>query len=165
MQTSNFTHRLRLSFTVIAAATMLCAATSSRAEEHEVLADSAAAAALASAEKTADELNAKVCIAVVDAGGMLKAFKRMDGAAPGCVDSAIAKARAAAIYRIPTLAFMNRVNHGEPAIATLPGMVPLGGGVPAKANDIWVGAVGAAGSANPNEVKIATAGADTLSHP
>ncbi|MCY0386066.1 heme-binding protein [Robbsia sp. Bb-Pol-6] len=127
------------------------------------LPDAAATAAIDAAEKTALSLNARVCIAVVDSAGTLKAFRRMEGAAPGCVDSAINKARAAAVYRTPTLSFMERVNHGEPALTTLPGMVPLGGGVPAKAGATWLGAVGAAGTLNPNEVKIATAGADTLS--
>ncbi|MHC1479371.1 GlcG/HbpS family heme-binding protein [Frateuria aurantia] len=119
--------------------------------------------AIAAAEQTAISLNAKVCIAVVDSNGVLEAFKRMDGSAPGCVASAINKARAAAIYRTPTYNFMARVNHGEPALVTLPGMVPLGGGVPAQDNaGAWVGAVGDAGSANPNEVKIATVGAAAL---
>lgn len=127
------------------------------------LSDPVAMAALKGAEMHAEAVGAHVCIAVLDNGGTLKAFHRMEGAAPGCVESAIAKARAAALYRIPTLTFMTRANAGEPALLALPGMVPLGGGVPAKsAAGVWLGAVGAAGSTNPNEVQIAQAGADAM---
>jgi glc operon protein GlcG len=147
---------------LLVAASAGCLSLASHAMQPGELGDSDAVAALSAAEKTANGLDAHVCIAVVDASGILKKFIRMEDAAPGCVDSAIQKARAAAVYRTPTLAFMERVNHGEPALTTLPGMVPLGGGVPAKAGDAWVGAVGAAGSANPNEVRIATAGAQAL---
>src|SRR4051794_7865881 len=53
------------------------------------------------------KLDAEVCIAVSDAGGTLLQFDRMDGAAPGCAGSAIAKAHSSAIYRAPTDVFMD----------------------------------------------------------
>jgi glc operon protein GlcG len=127
------------------------------------LSDHVAQAALAAAKARADALGAHVCLVVVDPSGVMKAFLRMEGAPAGCVESAMAKARAAALYRTPTINFMNRTNAGEPALLALPGMVPLGGGVPAKtAGGVWVGAFGSAGSTNPNEVQIAGAGADAL---
>jgi glc operon protein GlcG len=132
------------------------------AEVIGVPSDAQAQATILTAEKTAESLNAKVCIAVVDGSGNLKAFEKMEGAAPGCVDSAIEKARAAAVYHTASWNFMDRVNHGEPALTTLPGMVPLGGGVPAEVDGVWIGAVGDAGAPNVNEVKIANAAAQTL---
>ena len=152
----------QLLISLLAAVPALAAAAAQAAQPGD-LAYNAAAKAIEAAEQAAVSLDAKVCIAVVDSNGVLEDFKRMDGSAPGCVASAINKARAAAIYRTPTYNFMARVNHGEPALVTLPGMVPLGGGVPAKNGaGTWLGAEGAAGSANPNEVKIATAGATAL---
>jgi len=109
---------------------------------------------IAAGESAARILKAPVCIAVVDQSGLLLAFKRMDDAPPGCIEASIAKARAAALYRTATLALMQRVNGQEPAMATLPGMVPLGGGTPIHDTGKVVGAVGVSGSINPNEVKI-----------
>lgn len=125
--------------------------------------DHVAQTALKTAQARAVALDAHVCLVVVDPAGVMKAFLRMEGAPAGCVESAMAKARAAALYHAPTINFMNRVNAGEPALLALPGMVPLGGGVPAKtAAGVWLGAFGSAGSTNPNEVQIAGAGADAL---
>jgi len=110
----------------------------------------------------ANALNAKVCVAVVDQGGQLLAFKRMDNAPIGCIDASILKGRAAALYRTPTDKYMERANGKEPAIVTLPGLVPLGGGSPVKYQNTVIGAVGVSGSANPNEIAIAKAAADSF---
>lgn len=117
---------------------------------------------LKAATEKAVGLEARVCVAVLDNAGQLLAFKRMDNAPVGCIDSAIKKGRAAVLYRTPTDKYMARANGQEPAIATLPGMVPLGGGVPVKAGNEVVGGVGVSGSANPNEVAIANAAADSF---
>ena len=115
---------------------------------------------IAAGESVALSLKAPVCIAVVDQSGLLLAFKRMDNAPPGCIDSSILKARSAALYRAPTVGFMERANGKEPSISTLPGMVPLGGGTPVLVSGRVVGAVGVSGSANPNEVSISIKAAD-----
>lgn len=117
---------------------------------------------IARAEKQAQTLNAQVCIAVLDQSGQLLAFKRMDNAPVGCIDSSIQKGRAAALYRTSTDRYMARANGVEPAIATLPGMVPLGGGSVVTVNNQVTGAVGVSGSANPNEIAIAKAASEAL---
>lgn len=106
---------------------------------------------------TAETLKVNVCMAVVDPSGSLITFDRMDRAPFGCVDAAIAKAKSAALFRVKTSVNMQRVNGDEPAIAKLPHMLPLGGGVPVTNNDIVVGAVGVSGATNAMEVKIAEA--------
>lgn len=111
------------------------------------------------AEKQAQTLNAQVCIAVLDQSGQLLAFKRMDNAR---IDSSIQKGRAAALYRTSTDRYMARANGAEPAIATLPGMVPLGGGSVVTLNNQVTGAVGVSGSANSNEIAIAKAASEAL---
>ncbi|KQN50536.1 hypothetical protein ASE93_22410 [Serratia sp. Leaf50] len=127
-----------------------------------ILTSSDADKLIAVAIDKAGRLNANVCIAVLDQSGQLLAFKRMDTAPVGCIDSSILKARAAALYRTPTDKYMGRANGTEPAIATLPGMVPLGGGNPVVYNDNVIGSVGVSGSANPNEIAIAQVAADSL---
>src|SRR5688500_19667989 len=54
------------------------------------------------AQKKAGEIDTKMDIAVVDAGGNLKAFARMDGAWLGSIDIATTKARTARYFNLPT---------------------------------------------------------------
>ncbi|WP_215848593.1 MULTISPECIES: heme-binding protein [Pantoea] len=117
---------------------------------------------IASAQEKAHALNANVCIAVLDQSGQLLAFQRMDNAPAGCIDSSILKGRAAALYRTPTDKYMDRANGKEPAIATLPGVIPLGGGSPVVWQEKIIGAVGVSGSANPNEIAIAKAASEGM---
>lgn len=120
---------------------------------------------IARAEKQAQTLQAQVCIAVLDRSGQLLAFRRMDNAPPGCIDSSILKGRAAALYRTSTDKYMARANGAEPAIATLPNVVPLGGGAVVTVENQVIGAVGVSGSANPNEIEIARTGSEALTQP
>ncbi|WP_414057457.1 GlcG/HbpS family heme-binding protein [Pantoea dispersa] len=120
---------------------------------------------IARAEKQAQSLKAQVCIAVLDRAGQLLAFKRMDNAPPGCIDSSIKKGSAAALYRTSTDKYMARANGAEPAIATLPNIVPLGGGATVTINGEVVGAVGVSGAANPAEIAIADTGSKVLTSP
>ena len=117
---------------------------------------------IAAAQEKAHALNANVCIAVLDQSGDLLAFQRMDNAPVGCIDSSILKGRAAALYRTPTDKYMDRANGKEPAIATLPGVIPLGGGSPVEWRGNTLGAVGVSGSANPNEIAIAKAASESF---
>ena len=57
---------------------------------------------VAAAKKKAAEINTKMDIAVVDAGGNLKAFARMDGAWLGSIDIAQRKARTARWFDMDT---------------------------------------------------------------
>ncbi|MGH7728292.1 MAG: GlcG/HbpS family heme-binding protein [Vulcanimicrobiaceae bacterium] len=57
---------------------------------------------LHAAEKHAKALGVPQCIALVDAAGDLLAFSRMDGARPGSIPIALAKARSAARRRRST---------------------------------------------------------------
>ena len=74
-----------------------------------------------------------VDIAVVDEGGNLLSFQRMDGALIGSVDVAIGKARTASLFRRPTKV-LEEVAKTRPAIVTLPNGVLLQGGLPVVVN-------------------------------
>lgn len=82
------------------------------------------------------------CVAVTDASGLLLGFERFDDAPPGCVDAAIAKAKTSALYRSPTLKFMQRLQQGQYTVLAIPQAVALGGGYPLKIDQSVVGAVG-----------------------
>ena len=58
--------------------------------------------AIAAARKKAVKLKTQMCIAVVDSGGVLKAFHRMDDAWVGSIDIAIKKAKTAVFFGMPT---------------------------------------------------------------
>ena len=63
-----------------------------------------------------------VAVAVVDNHGGLVYFERMENTQYASMDIAVGKARAAATYQRPTRAFMDVINKGGPATATLPGV-------------------------------------------
>lgn len=97
----------------------------------------AAFALIKEAEAAARSIGAAVSIAIVDHGGHLVAFRRMDGAYPGSVEAAIGKARSCAYFRTPLDEF-GKMARREPWLGDLPGLIPLGGAVP-----LWTGAPGA----------------------
>ena len=122
---------------------------------------------LAAATKKATELGTRMDIAVVDAGGNLKAFVRMDGAWLGSIDISIRKARTARWFDMNTGEIgklsqpggpLYGIEHSNGGLITFPGGVPLKDG---KGN--VVGAVGVSGSTVENDHAVAAAGAEASS--
>ncbi|MBB5754838.1 GlcG/HbpS family heme-binding protein [Prosthecomicrobium pneumaticum] len=118
----------------------------------------AARALIAAAEVEAVAAAARVSIAVLDDGGHLIAFSRMDGIHAATVEVATAKARAAVMFRRPTKAFSDMVAAIGPAVLALPGVIPFEGGVPILVEGALVGGVGVSGSAADVDGRIARAG-------
>lgn len=90
----------------------------------------------------------KVTAAVVDRAGQLKIQLRGDGAGPHTLDSSRKKAYTAASMREGT-SKMLEISQQSPAAATLPmidGLLLLGGGLPIKAGDEVIGAIGISGA-------------------
>lgn len=118
---------------------------------------------IAAAEDAAIKGHAHLGIAVVDGGGHLVAFERMDGAALVTVEFAQAKAHTAVMYKAPTDVFSQALAKGSTAILGLPQVVPFGGGFPLKAGDQVVGAIGCSGGNTPTQdSEVCKAAADTL---
>jgi len=118
--------------------------------------------ALKAAEATADALKAPCSIAIVNSSGILVAFESLDGVRAGSPDLAIGKARAAALLQRPTSEIEDNTDHGRTAFVTT-GLLTLRGGVPLRAGNEVIGAIGVAGLNKDNDVKIATAAAETFS--
>ncbi|HJY48416.1 MAG TPA: heme-binding protein, partial [Stellaceae bacterium] len=87
----------------------------------------AAAAAVEEVKKIGAAPNA---IAVVDHGGFLIYFERMDNTQLGSVEIAIDKARSAALFRRPSKVFEDALAGGRTAILALRGATPIEGGLP-----------------------------------
>lgn len=119
---------------------------------------SAAKSAIAAAEAEAVSSSARVSIAVLDDGGHLLSFARMDGIHAATVEVATAKARAAVMFKRPTKAFSEMLANGGPAVLSLPGVIPYEGGVPIVVDGQVIGAVGVSGSAPDVDGRIANAG-------
>lgn len=123
------------------------------------LAQKAIEAGLKEAQKQGTLMN----IAVVDAGGNLKAFTRMDGAFLGSIDISIKKAVSARYLNMPTTQLGEAAQPGQELYGievTNKGMIIFGGGELLKdKNGTIIGAIGVSGSSVANDVAVAKAGA------
>jgi uncharacterized protein GlcG (DUF336 family) len=116
-----------------------------------------AAAAIAEATKN----NWKDAVAVVDTGGFLVYFERMQDTQTGSVELAIEKARTAALFRRPTKVFEDGVAGGGAGLRLLrlTGAIPIEGGVPIVIDGKLVGGVGISGGSGEQDGQAAKAGA------
>jgi glc operon protein GlcG len=101
-------------------------------------------------------------IAIVDHGGFLIYFERMDNTQLGSVEIAIDKARSAALFRRPSKTFEDALADRRNAILALHGAVPLESGVPIISGGKLVGAIGASGGTGAQNGQVAKAGADAI---
>jgi uncharacterized protein GlcG (DUF336 family) len=121
---------------------------------------------IAAGEKEAANQGQPVNIAVVDAGGILVAHIRQDGAWIGSVDVSINKAFSARAFDVSTHDLGENAqpggqfygiqdsNHGRVMIFT--------GGVPLMSDDSVVGAVGVSGGTGEQDQAVASAAAAAL---
>ena len=114
----------------------------------------------------AQELDTKMNIAVLDAGGNLKAFVRMDGAYLGSADVAMKKAKTSRLFNAPSGALGSMAQPGGPLYGienTNGGLVLFAGGLPLTNDDgVVIGSVGVSGSSVENDVAVAQAGVDAF---
>jgi uncharacterized protein GlcG (DUF336 family) len=121
---------------------------------------------LEAAMKKAAEIDTLMNVAVVDAGGNLKAFGRMDGAWLGSIDISIKKARTARYFDMNTGDIGSLSQPGGPLYnieVSNGGLITFPGGIPLKNGDgEVVGGVGVSGSSVDNDHTVAQAGADAF---
>lgn len=102
--------------------------------------------------------NWNVAVAVVDTHGALVYFERMEDTQYSSNEIAIGKAKAAATYQRPTRVFIDVINKGGPATATLPGVFASPGGVPIFVGGKVIGAAGVSGVTGDQDEQCAKAG-------
>lgn len=122
-------------------------------------------AAIEAAVKKSDEIGTKMDIAIVDAGGNLKAFVRQDGAWLGSIDISQKKAKTARWFDMNTGDIGGLSQPGGPLFNiehSNGGLITFPGGVPIKEGDTVIGAIGVSGSSVDNDHAVAQAGADAV---
>lgn len=117
-------------------------------------------AAAAQAEARRNSWN--VAIAILDDGGHLLHFERMDGATPANAAIAVEKGRTAAMSRRSTGAWEAIVKEGRTAMLKMPGILPVQGGMPILVEGACIGGVGVSGVKSEQDEQIAQAGIDAL---
>jgi len=122
---------------------------------------------VAAALKKAEEISTLMNVTVIDAGGNLKAFARMDGAWLGSIDISAKKARTARFFDMDSGAIGNLSQPAGPLYnieVSNGGLITFPGGVPLKnASGEIIGAIGVSGSTVGNDHTVAVAGASALS--
>ena len=119
-------------------------------------------AAVAEAKKR----NWKINVSVVDSGGNLVAFQRMDGAMLASIQIARHKARAAATFRRPTKIFEDGINlmHLNSLLA-FDGVIASRGGIPLIDQGVLIGAIGCSGGTDSQDEIVGEAGAAVINQP
>lgn len=113
----------------------------------------------------AEEIGQPMNIAVVDAGGHLVAFGRMDGAIKASIDISTRKAVTSVLMNAPTAALMKIAQPGGELYGLeqlAGGLVLFGGGIPLHSGDQVVGAVGVSAGSVEQDMAVATAAADAF---
>jgi len=116
---------------------------------------------LSACEAEAAKNKWSVAISIVDEGGYLLGFQRMDGAAAISAEVSMGKARTSAMTKRPSKFFEDRIKE-RPAFANFPAGIMIQGGVPILHQNECVGAIGVSGVQSHEDEQIAQAGANTL---
>ena len=114
---------------------------------------------MAAAEAEAKKHHWPVAIAILDSGGHLVMFQRLENTQLGSIDVALQKAKTAVLYRRPTKAFEERIAAGgvDLKLLKLPGL-PMEGGLPILHQGKVIGGIGVSGVKSTEDAQIARAG-------
>ncbi len=124
--------------------------------------------AMAAAEAEAMKNDWPVAIAIVDSGGHLVAFHKIDNTQHASVEIAKGKAMTAVNLRRPTKVLEDGLAAGPAGASTgvrilsVPGVMPLEGGIPIISDGKIIGAIGVSGVLSSQDAMVAKAGADVL---
>ena len=121
---------------------------------------------IAAAQKKAADIDQPMNVAIVDEGGNLLAFERMENAWRGSIDIAINKAWTSRAFDIETKALAELSQSGDQFfgihVSNHGRVMIFAGGVPLKQDGKVVGAIGVSGGMGKQDQAVAEAGADAL---
>jgi glc operon protein GlcG len=131
--------------------------------EKKALSLEAARKMVAAAETEAERNHWRGVVAVVDDGGWIILLERMDHAAlTAGVELAAGKARSAALFKKPTQALEEAINHGRYAAITARGFIEMQGGLPVVVDGEVIGGIGASFATPEEDEQVAKAGLAAL---
>ena len=156
---------MKILLTTLALANLLLVAKSPGADvtTHHALTMDGAKKVAEAAASYAKANGAAGNIAVVDEGGHLLYFMRLDGSFAAGANVSIGKARTSATFKKPTKEFEDIINQGRFTMTALPDFTPLQGGVPIVHEGQVVGAIGVSGAKSAQQDEdVAMAGAAAI---
>ena len=122
---------------------------------------------IAAGEREAQKQGQPMNIAVVDAGGNLVAFERMDGAWLGSIDISQKKAWTSRAFDIDTKTLSTLTQPGNDFyglhVSNNGKVMIFAGGVPLKRNGVVIGGVGVSGGSGKQDHAVAEAAAKEFS--
>lgn len=147
----------------LSAASLLAAGMAGAVETRPILTLDVAKKMAAACEARAKQEGWKMNIAILDAGGNLKHFVRMDDAFLKSIDIALLKAETSAGFPFSTKQVGEIAASRVPGIAYVPGIVTFEGGVPIKtAGGVHIGAIGVSGASAEQDGICAQAALDAV---
>src|SRR6266478_220351 len=136
---------------------------SAQLDEKKVITLAAARKMVAAAEAEAERNHWAGVIAVVDDGGWPILVERMDNAAfTASIELAPGKARTAALFKKPSQALEDSINHGRIALVTVRDFIEMQGGLPIVVDGQVIGGIGASFDTPEHDVQVAQAGLAAL---
>jgi glc operon protein GlcG len=153
----------RAALGALLAVSALATTSAAQVTEKRVLTLDGAKKLAAAAAADAKQHNEGAAIAIVDDGGNLIYLERLDETFAAGARISIGKARTAALFKKPTVAFEEIIRSGRTPMLALEDFTPLQGGVPIEVDGKVVGAIGVSGAANQQrDEAVAKAGAAAL---
>ena len=111
----------------------------------------------AAGEAEAKKNGWNVAITVVDAGGALILFHKLDETQPGSIAVSQGKAKTSALFKRPTKAMEEMIAGGKTAFLAVEGIVPIQGGLPVVVDGKVIGGIGVSGVTSAQDEQIAMA--------
>jgi uncharacterized protein GlcG (DUF336 family) len=120
--------------------------------------------AMAAAELEAAKNSWQVAITILDSGGNMIMFHRVDNAQLSATTVSEGKARTALEFKRPSKALDDAIAAGGAGmrLLALKAITPIEGGIPVIVDGKIIGAIGVSGSLSSQDAQVAKAGADAL---
>jgi glc operon protein GlcG len=162
-QEENMMRKLMIVGIALGLALLTAADASAQLAEKKVLTLAAARKMVAAAEAEAERNHWAGVVAVVDDGGWPILIERMDNAAfTASIELAPGKARTAALFKKPSQALEDSINHGRIALVTAHDFIEMQGGLPIVVDGQVIGGIGASFDTPEHDVQVAQAGLAAL---
>jgi uncharacterized protein GlcG (DUF336 family) len=120
--------------------------------------------AMAAAELEAAKNSWQVAITILDSGGNVVMFHRIDNAQLSATSVSEGKARTALEFKRPSKALDDAIAGGGPGLRllALKNITPIEGGLPMVVDGKIIGAIGVSGALSSQDAQVAKVGADAL---